>query len=187
MDEMQTLGDGFDVVVLGSGGAGLTAAVTAAAGGARVCVLEKGPYVGGTTATSGGKVWVANNDHMHELGVDDSYDDARTYLQTLAAGRLDPVLADTLLRTGREMARWLEDNTPVKFRAIPYPDYHPEHPGGRNGGRTLDPVVFPFEQLGEWANQVNVPPLLGIVRVTLAEHLDAGGSPGLEYGGADGL
>ena len=176
----------FDVVVLGSGAAALCAAVTAADTEARVAVLEKAMVIGGTSAMSGGKIWIANNPHMAELGFDDSYEEALAYLQSLALGRLDPLMAETLLRTGPEMIRWLEDHTPLTFRALPYPDYRPEHPGGKQGGRTLDPDVFAFDELGEWAAKINLPALLGIVRITLGEHLASGGSPGLEYGAPDG-
>ena len=82
----------FDVVVLGTGAAGLTAAVRAAADGATVGLFEKATTVGGTSAWSGGMTWIPNNPHMAELGIDDSREQALTYLQSLSQGLMDPGL-----------------------------------------------------------------------------------------------
>ena len=79
----------FDVVVLGTGAAALTAAIRAADGGASVGLFEKADLVGGTTAWSGGMVWIPNNPHMAELGVEDSREEALTYLISLSHGLID--------------------------------------------------------------------------------------------------
>src|SRR5688572_33353217 len=76
-----------DVVVIGTGGAGLVAALAAHAGKAKVAILDKSDKVGGTTAVSGGVVWIPNNKHMPEVGIADSFDDALTYTTRLADGR----------------------------------------------------------------------------------------------------
>src|SRR3954471_7095329 len=115
----------YDVVVLGTGAAGLTAAVRAADDGARVGLFEKADTVGGTSAWSGGMVWIPNNPHMPELGLSDSRDEALTYLQSLSHGLIDEKLAAALVDTGPEMLEWLEANTPATFTIIPgFPDYH---------------------------------------------------------------
>ncbi|HST83165.1 MAG TPA: FAD-dependent oxidoreductase [Kineosporiaceae bacterium] len=148
----------FDVVVVGTGAAGLTAAVRAADDGARVGLFEKADTVGGTTAWSGGMVWIPNNPQMTEMGIPDSREAALTYLASLSNGMIDDGLAAAFVDTGPEMVEWLAANTPVTFSAIAgFPDYHPEHAGGRpNGGRSLECPLFPFNELGPWAARVTV-------------------------------
>jgi len=148
----------YDVVVLGTGAAGLTAAVTAAAHGATVGLFEKADKVGGTSAWSGGMVWIPNHPHLAEIGASDSREEALTYLDALSHGMIDPELAEAFIDTGPEMVTWLEAKTPVKFQVVEgFPDYHPEHPGGKpKGSRSLECVLYPFDELGEWADRVTV-------------------------------
>jgi len=152
-----------DVVVLGSGGGALTAAVAARDfGAAEVIIVEKSNMVGGTTAMSGGMLWIPNNHHQEDAGVEDSWDDAVTYLDSLAPGMLDPVTLEAFLVGGPEMVRFLADKTSVCLRTYPgLPDYQPDAPGGKlAGGRSLDSQVFPFVELGNWATRV-MPPKSG--------------------------
>jgi 3-oxosteroid 1-dehydrogenase len=160
----------FDVVVLGSGAAGLTAAVTAADNGASVVVLEKAELVGGTTAWSGGQVWIPNNPHMPEVGAEDSREDALTYIMSLSHGLIDRGLAETYVDAGPEMVRFLADRTPVQFYAVRgMPDYHPEFPCGRpGGGRTIECSLFPFKELGEWEGRVTPSPYIA-ANITMSE------------------
>jgi len=162
-----------DVVILGSGAAGLTAAIAASDHGSAVHVFEKAATIGGSSAVSGGVVWIANNHHCAAAGIEDSREDALAYLESLSLGRIDSDLAATFVDVGSEMIRYLEDHTPVRFRLLDgYPDYHPEHPGGKPlGGRSLDNELFSFASLGEWADRITtrVPPL----PLTLAERLAA--------------
>ncbi|KAB2340401.1 FAD-dependent oxidoreductase [Actinomadura rudentiformis] len=144
----------YDVVVLGTGAAGLTAALAAHDGGARVGLFEKASQVGGTTAWSGGMVWIPGNPHMADLGLDDDRVQALTYLESLSHGLMDPDLAAAFVDTGPEAVLWLEAKTPVEFRVIPgFPDYHSEHPGAKRG-RSLETLLFPFDRLGPWAERV---------------------------------
>ena len=157
-----------DVVVLGSGGAALTAAIAARDYGAEeVIILEKSNLVGGTTAMCGGMLWIPNNHHQLEAGVEDSWEDAVTYLDSLAPDQLDPELLEGFLTGGPEMLRHLADHTPVRLRTLPgFPDYQPDFPGSpAEGGRSLDNDVFPFSELGNWATRV-VPPKAGAPRLT---------------------
>lgn len=147
----------FDVVVLGSGAAALAAAAAAHGHGAqRVGVFEKADTVGGTSAMSGGMVWIPLNHHMSEAGIDDSRHDVLRYLDSLSHGKILPELAEAYVDTGPEMLRWFEANTPVAFEIVEdFPDYHPEHPGGsRTGGRSLECPLFDFNELGEWTDRV---------------------------------
>jgi succinate dehydrogenase/fumarate reductase flavoprotein subunit len=165
-----------DVVVLGTGAAGLVAALAAHDRGAHVGLYEKGAVVGGTTALSGGIVWIPNNHHAAAAGLSDSREDALAYLDSLSLGAIDPALATTLIDTGPEVVRWLEATTPLRLRVVKgYPDYHPEHPGGKpGGGRSLDPDLFDYVELGPWADRVARPPSLP--RLTLIEIPLGGGS-----------
>ncbi len=157
-----------DVVIVGSGGAGLTAAIRAHDGGARVRVLERSEYVGGTTAVSGGGIWVPMNDHMAEVGGSDTRDDALAYCLRLAAGRSDPALIETFVDRGAGVMRWLEAHTPLRLQAMSWPDYHPEFEGGTEAGRMLEPRLFDTGRCGEWAARVRPAPVL-TAPVTLQE------------------
>lgn len=145
-----------DVVVLGSGAAGLTAALAAALSGADVGLYEKSSVLGGSSAISGGVPWVPLNHHQDEAGVADSREDALTYLASLSLGRMDPSLAEAFVDNGRSTIAWLEDVTELRFTLLPsYPDYHPENPGGKpDGGRSLDPGLFSYASLGPWRDKV---------------------------------
>ncbi len=142
-----------DVIVLGTGAAGLVAALAAHDGGAEVGVYERAPFVGGTTAVSGGIIWLPLN--TKPGGADDRAD-ALAYLASLSHGLIDPDRAAVFVDTGPEMITWLEAATPVRLRLVKgYPDYHPEHPGGRpTGGRSLECDLFSFHELGDWAAKV---------------------------------
>ena len=145
-----------DVVVLGSGAAGLTAALAAALAGAEVGLYEKSDLLGGSSAISGGVPWVPLNHHQDEAGVADSRDEALAYLDSLSLGRMDPALAEAFVDNGRATIEWLESVTDLRFTLLPsYPDYHPENPGGKpGGGRSLDPGLFSYASLGPWQDRV---------------------------------
>lgn len=150
----------IDVAVLGSGASATTAAILAADSGVEVALLERAEFVGGTTAISGGVLWLPNNHHMAEAGIEDSREDALAYLNSLSLGMMDGELVETLIDTGPEMLHYMEENTPVSLHVFEgYPDYHPENPGGKpEGGRSLDNDLFPFEELGPWAERINHQP-----------------------------
>ncbi|HEY3262896.1 MAG TPA: FAD-dependent oxidoreductase [Pseudonocardiaceae bacterium] len=152
----------FDVVVLGTGAAALTAAIRAAAEDASVGLFEKADTVGGTSAWSGGMVWIPMNPHMAELGISDSRKEILAYLESLSHGLIDMDLAAAMVDAGPEALSWLEENTPARFQIIKdFPDYHPERPGAKpGGGRSLECPLFPFDQLGAWQHRVTVGPQL---------------------------
>lgn len=158
-----------DVVVLGTGGAGLTAAMSAHDFGAgEVLILEKFGMIGGTSAMSGGMLWIPMNDQQESKGVEDSYDEVVTYIDGLAdEGHLDPETLGAFLEEGPEMLRWFEEKTPVRLRLFEgFPDYQSWAEGAKeHGSRSLDNDVFPFVELGSWAKWVN-PPKVGWPRRT---------------------
>ena len=164
-----------DVVVLGSGGAALTAAIAAYDFGAQdVVILEKSGMVGGTTAMSGGMLWIPNNLYQQEAGIEDSDDDVVAYLDALAPGALDPDTLGAFLERGPEMIRYFAEKTPVRFHAYAdFPDYQPYLPGAKaEGGRSLDNEAFSFEQLGKWAARVNPTKMAYPVRGSLMEAIN---------------
>ncbi len=164
-----------DVVVIGTGAAGVTAALAAHAGKARVAVLEKSNRVGGTTAVSGGVVWVPNNRHMAKVGISDSLDEAIAYVTRLADGRSDAALIRRYLETAPEMIEFIEGNTPVAFTALGrYPDYHPEFSGGKPGGRSLDAGLFDTNTLGPWKDKLRRSPVFGMTAMSVTEATDWG-------------
>lgn len=148
-----------DVVVLGTGGAGLAAALTAAANGASVAVYEKAPTVGGTTAVSGGITWIPAHDRL--AGTELSVGDALKYLEAQSLGAMDRDLVETFVRTGPAMLDYLEQHSDLRFEiAEGFPDYKPELPGGRpGGGRSLNAKPFDLAVLGEWHDRITAFPL----------------------------
>lgn len=145
-----------DVVVLGSGATGLTAALAAADAGASVALFEKADQVGGTSAWSGGMIWIPLNHHMADLGVTDTKEEALSYLESLSNGLIDPTLAEAMVDAGPAVVRWIEASSGTRFAVIDgFPDYHSEFPGARReGGRSLESLLFPFDELGEWKHRV---------------------------------
>ena len=143
-----------DVVVLGSGGAGLTAALTAAANGASVEVYEKAATVGGTTAVSGGIVWIPAHRRSPDGELTEA--DALRYLEAQSLGVMDRELVETFVHTGPTMLDFVEEHSELQFEiAEGFPDYKPELPGGRpTGGRSLNAKPFDLARLGEWKDRI---------------------------------
>jgi succinate dehydrogenase/fumarate reductase flavoprotein subunit len=147
-----------DVVVLGSGAAGLTAALAARVNGASVAVYEKAPTVGGTTAVSGGIAWIPA--HHRSPDVDLPVEDALAYLHAQALGAMDEELVDTFVRTGESMIDFVEAHSDARFEIAPgYMDYKPELPGGKTvGGRSLSPLPYEVGRVGEWQDRITAFP-----------------------------
>ncbi len=137
-----------DCVVVGSGAAGMTAAVTAAKAGLRVVLLEATPLFGGTTAFSGGGVWIPANHHQGELDVSDSRAEASTYLKAVLGNFYDVEKIETYLDTAPEMLRFMESNSEVLLTASTIPDYEPGLPGWKTG-RCLLTADYDGRRLGK--------------------------------------
>ena len=127
----------FDVIVLGSGGAGLTAALAAAAKGASVLVLEASSRWGGSTCVSAGEVWVPANHRMLEIGVPDSLEEAMQYCEPHASEE-NAGLVEKFVQAAPEMACFVEENSPIVWRSMSSPDSFAERSGGRASGRHLE-------------------------------------------------
>jgi succinate dehydrogenase/fumarate reductase flavoprotein subunit len=141
--------DAYDVVVVGAGAGGMTAAAIAAAQGLKVLLIEKTEFVGGTTAWSGGMVWIPANAKMQDVGLSDSRADAEAYLSSTVPESDNAALRETFLSRGPEAIAYLEANTEVRLQPVRvYPDYYPDRPGATAGGRVLEPIVFDGARLG---------------------------------------
>lgn len=140
--------DTFDAVVIGAGAGGMTAACVAAAAGCSVLLVEQTGLVGGTTAISGGMVWLPANHKTAEAGRPDSLDAARRYLAATVPGERREMLETFLIQADAAL-RELEAKTALRFQPVlTYPDYYPDLPGGTAGGRVLEPVPFDGSLLG---------------------------------------
>jgi succinate dehydrogenase/fumarate reductase flavoprotein subunit len=138
-----------DVVVVGSGAGGMAAAITAAKAGLDVVLIEKSEFIGGSTAVSGGAMWVPENPHAAKAGHADTREAAMAYLTAVLGNHLRADLMRAFLDAGPEMVRFFESETAVRFDARPYsPDYQPEQPGASKGGRTIDPSPYDGNDLG---------------------------------------
>ncbi|MFV8049128.1 3-oxosteroid 1-dehydrogenase [Mycobacterium sp. 48b] len=142
-------GQEYDVVVVGSGAAGMVAALTAAHQGLSTVVVEKAPHYGGSTARSGGGVWIPNNEILKRDGVKDTADAARTYLHKIIGDVVPAEKIDTYLERSPEMLSFVLKNSPLKLCWVPgYSDYYPETPGGKPTGRSVEPKPFNAKKLG---------------------------------------
>src|ERR1700753_2731299 len=148
----------FDVVVVGSGGAGMVAALAAAHRGLSTVVIEKAPHFGGSTARSGGGVWIPNNEVLKRERQKDTREAARTYLHGIVGDIVEPERIDTYLSRGPEMLSFVLKHTPLKMCWVPrYSDYYPEAPGGRADGRSIEPKPFNARKLGPDAPGLEPP------------------------------
>lgn len=139
----------FDVVVAGSGAGGMTAALCARSQGLSAVVIEKDALFGGTSAVSGGGIWIPCNDDIPKVGGADSYEEALTYLRTLIGDEVPLANLEAYLRNAPEMVRFLDRTFGVRFRSVPkYPDYYSHLPGGKPGFRSMEPVDFDAARLG---------------------------------------
>lgn len=142
-------GQEYDVVVVGSGAAGMVAALTAAHQGLSTVVVEKAPHYGGSTARSGGGVWIPNNEILQRDGVTDTAEAARKYLHAIIGDVVPAERIDTYLERSPEMLSFVLKHSPLKMCWVPgYSDYYPEVPGGRAGGRSIEPKPFDAKKLG---------------------------------------
>ena len=160
MTETQT--HDCDVLVVGTGAGGLSAAVTAASLGLTVLLAEKEEYYGGTTARSGGWLWIPCSPVARRDGVQDSAEAARRYLQHETGNHFDAARVDAFLENGPKMVEFMERDTEVRFVLGPaFADYHPNAPGGVDGGRSICAAPFDARQLGREKDRLR-PPLAEI-------------------------
>ncbi|MFC9353471.1 FAD-dependent oxidoreductase [Arthrobacter sp. NPDC057013] len=132
----------YDVVVAGSGAAGLVAAIRAADAGLRVLVAEKAPLLGGTTAAGGGVMWAPNNHLARQAGYRDTHEDGIAYLTEAAGHAMTPAEVEWYVSTAPRAVAYLDAETRLSLTPIARPDYHMEWQGAADGGRGLDNDAF---------------------------------------------
>ncbi|GAA3388809.1 3-oxosteroid 1-dehydrogenase [Cryptosporangium minutisporangium] len=139
----------YDVVVVGSGAAGMTAALTAAKRGMTVLVVEKAAKYGGSAARSGAGIWIPNNQVIRAAGVPDTPAKAATYLAAVVGAEVPAARQAAFLDNGPAMISFVMANSPLRFRFMAgYSDYYPELPGGMPNGRSIEPDLFDGKRLG---------------------------------------
>lgn len=151
--ENRELSNHYDLVVVGSGAAGLTAAATTAEAGLDVLVLEKSSLLGGTSAVSGGMLWIVDNHYAKDNGFDDSIAEGHQYVSAVARGRGRQELLNAAIEHGKKMLHFLEEKLHIEFLFLDnFPDYRQDLPGAATGGRTIEPQLFDYKQaLGDLA------------------------------------
>jgi 3-oxosteroid 1-dehydrogenase len=143
-----------DLLVIGSG-TGMAAALAAAERGLKVLIVEKSAYVGGSTARSGGALWLPASPVLDENGAGDTMARAGTYLESVVAGTAPPQRSTAFLAHLAETVEMLRRTTPLRFMwAREYSDYHPEQPGGMAAGRTCECKPFNTSVLGPYRSRL---------------------------------
>lgn len=149
---LKGLNDGteFDFVVIGAGGAGLSAALFAAIDGAKVLLVERTEFVGGTTAWSAGTTWIPGTHHAAQVNPSDTLAEVTTYLNHAVGEQAPAALRQAFLTHGAEAVAKIEAQSSVKFRPYPkHPDYISDLPGSTLNGRALEPLPFDGRLLGD--------------------------------------
>jgi len=145
--------DSFDFVIVGSGGGGLVAGLMAAEMGLRPVIIEKQSVVGGSTAMSGGIIWIPNNPLMTAEGIQDSFEEGLRYFDSVV-GPPDAgsswVRRQAFLREGPEMISFIQGKGVRLLRCDGYSDYYDNRPGGNPRGRSVEGVPWDGHQLGAW-------------------------------------
>lgn len=146
------------MLVAGSGAAGFATALTAQGLGLDVLMVEKEPLFGGTTAFSAGVIWIPGNAAQAAAGLCDKPEAALQYLQALVGNRLDRAKAEAFVASAPEMLAHFEREKLVAYTLVPtWADYHPDTPGGAQGGRSLAPEGFDGARLGAWFDKLRPP------------------------------
>jgi succinate dehydrogenase/fumarate reductase flavoprotein subunit len=147
-----------DVLVAGSGCSGMSAAITARSRGLDVLIVEKEPRFGGTTARSGGWLWIPGTSLAKAYGIEETPEQARTYLRHEAGNNFDAARVDAFLSAGPEAVDFFTTKTALRFdMPLVFPDYHAEAPGGAQGGRSMVTRPFDGRELGDLIKSLGMP------------------------------
>lgn len=156
--DVPELPESCDLLVVGSGAAGMAAAISAYHQGLSPVIVEKSEFFGGSTAVSGGAIWVPCNPIAAAAGMTDSREAARRYIQGEAGNLFNAELVDAFLDKGPEAIGFFNDKTALKMahRAVS-PDYHPDAEGASEGGRALDAIDYDGRKLGRELYRMRPP------------------------------
>lgn len=151
----------YDIVVIGSGATGFAAALTGQLEGCSTVIVEKEASFGGASALSGGGVWMPNNLYLRQVGVPDTYENAKLYMDSTIGDRVPEIMKVTYLTRGPEMLQYFHDNSKhMRFSyAVDYSDYYAHYPGGKAIGRSIEPEIFDLRLLKEWEDTLRSPTL----------------------------
>ncbi|WP_428310616.1 FAD-binding protein [Hydrocarboniphaga sp.] len=174
---MQHWDETFDFVVAGCGGGSMCAALVMRAAGRSVLILEKTALLGGTTARSGGVMWIPNNPVMQRDGIADSFDAASRYLDQVCGDAVDapgatPLRRRTYLEQAPRMVEFLIRQGLRFTRVREWPDYYDQLPGGSVPGRTVVAELFDLKQLGDWAKRLRPSFIVAPLPATLEEMME---------------
>ncbi len=169
-------GENFDLIVLGSGGAGMAAALFGAIDGLKVLLIEKTEYLGGTTAQSGGVAWIPNTHLAATVGAEDNIENAAIYLRRVIGNHVPDALHRSFLENGPRAVEKLEKSSAVRFQAFPYhPDYQSDQEGATTRGRTLESLPFDGRLLADDFSRLRPPiPELTVLGGMMVDRNDVG-------------
>ncbi|MDB5896273.1 MAG: fumarate reductase/succinate dehydrogenase flavoprotein domain protein [Rhodoferax sp.] len=164
----------YDVVVVGSGAAGMAAALSAKIAGSRVLLVEKTDRIGGSTAISGGAVWAPLNAQTAQVGHPDSFEKVWAYMRNTVGHAAPEAMQRAYLEASADMVAFFDRHTEVKLVARSYsPDYYPDREGAALGGRSLDPAMFDGRLLGPKFRELRDPlpefMVLGGMMITMTD------------------
>ncbi|WP_204802972.1 FAD-binding protein [Mycobacterium riyadhense] len=149
-----------DLLIAGSGGGGMAAALAALDSGIEPLIVEKQALVGGSTGLSGGMVWLPNNPLMRADGIPDSHEEGLAYFDAVVGDigpASSPARREMFLTAGYEMIDFLTRKG-VRFVRCPgWTDYYPNHKGGNEAGRAIEGIPFDAAELGAWSDKLQPP------------------------------
>jgi 3-oxosteroid 1-dehydrogenase len=164
----------YDFIIVGSGGGSAPAALVMHEAGKRVLIIEKEAMFGGTSAYSGGVIWIPNNHIINDAGDGDSHERSRTYLDSVigeVGPASTPARRDAFIRDGAGMITFLE-GLGMKFEHAHWPDYYDTAPGGLATGRSLAAPLFDVNELGEWGPKLAHHMVTSLMPISSPESVD---------------
>ncbi len=148
-----------DILVVGSGAGAFVAALTAHINGAETILIEKSDKIGGTSAMSGGGIWIPNSHYARARGVDDSADEAYTYMKAVIGDLVEDERLRAFVDGAPRMLEFMHEHTHLRYEPYAYPDYYPEQPGGKTGHRTHSAMPMSARKLGKWIDYLRETPI----------------------------